>query len=67
MGYARRKEILWQTFRGWLEYFKYADMKTMLNPIRPMVSQTSSYVYMEVLEESKDSLCEPAEMRHTER
>lgn len=30
MGYAQRKEVLWQTFRGWLEYFKYADMKTML-------------------------------------
>ena len=33
MGYARRKEVLWQTFRGWLEYFKYADMKTMLKPL----------------------------------
>lgn len=30
MGYAQREEVLWQTFRGWLEYFKYADMKTML-------------------------------------
>ena len=33
MGYARRKEVLWQTFRGWLEYFKYADMKTMLKQL----------------------------------
>lgn len=33
MGYAQRKEVLWQTFRGWLEYFKYADMKTMLKPL----------------------------------
>lgn len=36
MGYARRKELLWQPLQ-------------------------------EVLEESKDSLCEPTEMRHTER
>lgn len=33
MGYAQRKEVLWQTFRGWLEYFKYADMKGMLKPL----------------------------------
>ena len=33
MGYAQRKEVFWQTFRGWLEYFKYADMKTMLKPL----------------------------------
>ncbi|WP_294079574.1 group II intron reverse transcriptase/maturase [Proteiniphilum sp. UBA5384] len=33
MGYAQRKEVLWQTFRGWLEYFKYADMKTMLKSL----------------------------------
>lgn len=33
MGYARRKEKLRQTLRGWLEYFKYADMKNMLIPL----------------------------------
>ena len=33
MGYAQRKEVLWQTFRGWLEYFKYADMKRTLIPL----------------------------------
>lgn len=30
MGYDRRKEILNQAFRGWMEYFKYADMKSLL-------------------------------------
>ena len=33
MGYGQRKEVLWQTFRGWMEYFKYADMKGMLIPL----------------------------------
>lgn len=33
MGYARRKEILHQTFRGWIAYFKYADMKQTLIPL----------------------------------
>ena len=27
MGYAQRKLILHQTIRGWMEYFKYADMR----------------------------------------
>jgi len=30
MGYDRRKLILHQTIRGWMEYFKYADMKTRM-------------------------------------
>ena len=33
MGYAQRKEILWQTFRGWIGYFKYADMRSLLIPL----------------------------------
>ncbi len=30
MGYKQRKLILHQTIRGWMEYFKYADMKSRI-------------------------------------
>ena len=30
MGYERRKVTLHQVIRGWVSYFKYADMKTTL-------------------------------------
>lgn len=30
MGYERRKLVLHQAIRGWMEYFKYADMKQRL-------------------------------------
>lgn len=30
MGYERRKEVLRQTIRGWVEYFKLADAKSYL-------------------------------------
>ena len=30
MGYERRKEVLRQTIRGWVEYFKLADTKSYL-------------------------------------
>ena len=30
MGYERRKEVLRQTIRGWVEYFKFADAKSYL-------------------------------------
>ena len=30
MGYKRRKEVLRQTIRGWVEYFKLADAKSYL-------------------------------------
>ena len=67
MGYAQRKEILWQTFRGWIGYFKICRHEESADSIRPMVSQTLAYVYMEMLEESEDSLFKFAEMWNTER
>ena len=30
MGYERRKEVLHQTIRGWVNYFKLADAKSYL-------------------------------------
>ena len=30
MGYERRKEVLHNASRGWVNYFKYADAKTAL-------------------------------------
>lgn len=30
MGYERRKEVLHQTIRGWVNYFKLADAKNIL-------------------------------------
>ena len=30
MGYERRKEVLHQTIRGWVQYFKLADAKIYL-------------------------------------
>ena len=30
MGYERRKEVLHQTIRGWVEYFKLSDAKKYL-------------------------------------
>ena len=29
MGYERRKEVLHQTIRGWINYFKIGSMKTL--------------------------------------
>ena len=33
MGYERRKEVLHQTIRGWVNYFKLADAKKYLERI----------------------------------
>ncbi len=33
MGYERRKQVLHETIRGWVGYFKLADMKSVLEPI----------------------------------
>lgn len=33
MGYSKRKEALHKFIRGWIEYFKYADMKSRLSRI----------------------------------
>ena len=33
MGYARRKQVLHDTIRGWVGYFKLADMKTAVEAI----------------------------------
>ena len=33
MGYERRKQVLHETIRGWVGYFKLADMKTSLEVI----------------------------------
>ena len=33
MGYERRKQVLRETIRGWVGYFKLADMKTALEGI----------------------------------
>ena len=30
IGYARRKEVLTQTIRGWVTYFRHADMRSFL-------------------------------------
>jgi hypothetical protein len=30
IGYARRKAVLTQTIRGWVTYFRYADMRSFL-------------------------------------
>lgn len=45
MGYAQRKEILWQTFRGWIGYFKYADMRSLLIPLDQGIADTCVCVY----------------------
>ena len=33
MGYERRKQVLHETIRGWVGYFKLADMKSALESI----------------------------------
>ena len=33
MGYERRKQVLHETIRGWVGYFKLADMKSALEAI----------------------------------
>ena len=33
MGYERRKQVLHETIRGWVGYFKLADMKTAIEAI----------------------------------
>ena len=33
MGYERRKQVLRETIRGWVGYFKLADMKSALEAI----------------------------------
>ena len=33
MGYERRKQVLHETIRGWVGYFKLADMKTAIEVI----------------------------------
>ena len=33
MGYERRKEVLHNASRGWVNYFKYADSKTHLQAL----------------------------------
>ena len=33
MGYERRKQVLHETIRGWVGYFKLADMKTAIETI----------------------------------
>ena len=33
MGYGRRKQVLHETIRGWVGYFKLADMKKTLEEI----------------------------------
>jgi len=33
MGYERRKQVLHETIRGWVGYFKLADMKSTLEVI----------------------------------
>ena len=33
MGYERRKQVLHETIRGWVGYFKLADMRTSLEVI----------------------------------
>lgn len=33
MGYERRKQVLHETIRGWVGYFKLADMKKHIEPI----------------------------------
>ena len=33
MGYERRKQVLHETIRGWMGYFKLADMKATLEEI----------------------------------
>ena len=33
MGYERRKQVLHETIRGWVGYFKLADMKTAVEAI----------------------------------
>ena len=33
MGYERRKQVLHETIRGWVGYFKLADMKSTLEAI----------------------------------
>ncbi len=31
IGYARHKEVLTQTIRGWVTYFRHADMRSFLD------------------------------------
>ena len=33
MGYERRKQVLHEMIRGWMGYFKMADMKATLEEI----------------------------------
>ena len=47
--------------------FQICRHEESADSIRPMVSQTLAYVYMEMLEESEDSLFKFAEMWNTER
>lgn len=48
MGYERRKEVLHQTIRGWINYFKLADAKSSLIAIDKCFADGYECVYGKV-------------------
>ncbi len=48
MGYERRKEILHNVIRGWVNYFKYADAKTSLQAMDEWFADVSARAYGKV-------------------
>lgn len=48
MGYERRKEVLHQTIRGWVNYFKLADAKSSFILIDKWLRHVYECVYGKV-------------------
>ena len=53
MGYEARKTALNSFIRGWIEYFKFADMKKFLTQTDEWLRRRIRYVYLEMLEEGR--------------
>ena len=43
MGYERRKQVLHETIRGWVGYFKLADMKSAIEDIDKWLRKTNGF------------------------
>ena len=62
--YEKRKERLTYAIRGWVNYFRLAEMRNFLRETDEWLRSSHTYVYMEMLETSVDTLQEPTKMWH---
>ena len=65
IGYERRKEVLMQAIRGWVTYFRLADMRNFLEDTDQWL-RGRIRMYMEMLETDTYTFQEFAEVRHSE-